>query len=147
MTNRMLALSAALSMLAPSAASAQIYVLMSEDGRSILVKPSDKDPEAYIEQYMRERPGRGWRVEKAFGGRGCIARRSITYVDGKPTRWVIAGGATYREAEKEAIDQARAITMTSSAGNWEGVACNKENVPVRTLDVERLAEQAAQPKK
>lgn len=130
------ALAGAALMCSSVGAPAQIYVLINDAGKTIIVGPGEKDPESFILQKMVGREGKNWRMERVESRKGCLARRSIT-TPGKPLRWAVAFAPTQHEAEKAAIDQARALTGANknTPGNWEKGYCNIGTAKARAIDV------------
>jgi hypothetical protein len=121
----------------PACASAQIYVLMNDSGKTIIVPPGEKDPEAFILAKMNGVGGKDWKMERVETTKGCLARRSVRSFN-KPVRWVTAFAQTLEEAERAVDNQALAMTNNGSTGVWEKGYCNRATVPERTIDVPAL---------
>jgi hypothetical protein len=123
-----------------TSASAQIYVLTNDAGKTIIVPPGEKNVDQFIIDKMKGQPGAGWRVTFQTGEKLCVARRSVPSFK-QPTRWVTATGATRAEAERNASNEAKAMT-NGGPGNWEQGYCNKTAAPLKPIDTDDLHRRA-----
>lgn len=118
-------------------AASQVYVLVNQQGKSIVISGDKaRAPEVFIVKEMREKGGAGWRVVLATEDKICWARRAVEGIF-QPTKWVFETAATRQEAEKAARNAADALSARPDYGinTWEGSGCNRTSFPFKKLDM------------
>ena len=131
----------------PTSASAQIYVLVNDDGRSILIAgDKSRAPEVLIANEIRLKGGTGWRMQFATAEKLCWARRAVSGIR-QPTKWVVKTAVTKQEAEKAARVAADVLSAQPNHGGstWEGSGCNTTSHPFRNLKPSELETLASEP--